>query len=327
MKKVFNAIIYVVIICLLGCNSSIKEDRALPYRFASKEEAIKYYLSNDEYFNSFSEYDIQYRSQSIDGNVESVKEYGAKQMLEFTDNEKEILSSAMDELETIIKDNGYHLPKIDEIVFIKSTQKEEGGSVAYTHGTQIYMNNIIPIYLRTSKENHEKGLYVLAHEIFHCLTRCNKDFRSDIYKLINFTVNDKDFEIADEVKRITISNPDVEHHDAYATFNINNKDKDCYMLNISAKPFEKPGDEYSTYYKFILVPVNKEADDKDYYIIDEAKDYWNVFGENTKYVADPEECMADNFGYALSYGLNGSIKYNNPEIIEGIIDILKNNKY
>lgn len=146
MKKVFKGIIYVVIICLLGCNSTIKEDRALPYRFASKEEAIKYYLSNDEYFNSFSEYDIQYRSQSIDGNVESVKEYGAKQMLEFTDNEKEILSSAMDELETIIKENGYHLPRIDEIVFIKSTQKEEGGSVAYTHGTQIYMNNIIPIY-------------------------------------------------------------------------------------------------------------------------------------------------------------------------------------
>ena len=40
---------------------------------------------------------------------------------------------------------------------------------------------------------------------------------------------------------------------------------------------------------------------------------------------DPEECMADNFSLALTYGMEGpdGIGYPNPEIIKGIIDYLK----
>ena len=30
---------------------------------------------------------------------------------------------------------------------------------------------------------------------------------------------------------------------------------------------------------------------------------WEVFGENRDYVIDPEECMADNFAYALTFVL------------------------
>ena len=42
-------------------------------------------------------------------------------------------------------------------------------------------------------------------------------------------------------------------------------------------------------------------------------------------IIDPEECMADNFAYAIVYGLDGQDGkgYNSPEIIEGIIDYLK----
>lgn len=330
MKRVIRIISYLVILVLFGCSinaNNIKQDRALPYRIVNQDEAIKYYLSNDEYFNNYSEYDIQYRTQNKAGTIETLKEYGANQMRDFSDKEKEAINLAMDELETILKEKGYHLPNIDEIVFIKSTQKEEGGSVAYTHGTQIYMSNILPLYLTSHKDNHQKGLSILAHEIFHSLTRNNSDFRKDMYSLINFNVVDNDFEIPSEIKRITISNPDVEHHDAYATFTINNKKRDCYMLNICTKSFEKEGDQYTSYFKIILIPVNKEIDDKDYYFVEESQDYWNIFGENTKYIADPEECLADNFGYALVYGLDGTMKYKKPEIIREMIDLLSSGKY
>ena len=55
-----------------------------------------------------------------------------------------------------------------------------------------------------------------------------------------------------------------------------------------------------------------------------AEDFIEVFGDNTDYVIDPEECMADNFGYALTYGMDGPTGggYPNPEIIEGIFAIL-----
>lgn len=49
-----------------------------------------------------------------------------------------------------------------------------------------------------------------------------------------------------------------------------------------------------------------------------------MFGTNTGYVIEPKECMADNFAFAMLYGEEGKNNqgYPNPEIIQGIIDIV-----
>ena len=61
-----------------------------------------------------------------------------------------------------------------------------------------------------------------------------------------------------------------------------------------------------------------------YYTPEQAENFDEIFGTNTDYVLDPEECMADNFGYTLAYGMDGpkGDGYPNPEIIEGIMDFL-----
>ena len=58
--------------------------------------------------------------------------------------------------------------------------------------------------------------------------------------------------------------------------------------------------------------------------MDDKTNYKEVFGANTDYDIDPEECMADNFKYAMYYGIEGKDGqgYANPEIIQGIIDIV-----
>ena len=71
-----------------------------------------------------------------------------------------------------------------------------------------------------------------------------------------------------------------------------------------------------------LIPI----DGRDtYYTPAQASNFYEIFGENTGYVVDPEECMADNFAYALVYGIKGRDNqgYPNPEIIQGIIDYLQ----
>ena len=90
-----------------------------------------------------------------------------------------------------------------------------------------------------------------------------------MYQLIHFTVQDEDFPIPPSVEEYFISNPDVEHHNAYATF--------------------------------------------------------EILGKNTDYVVDPEECMADNFGFLIAYDKDGpeGKGYPNPEIIEGIRSYLQ----
>lgn len=47
-----------------------------------------------------------------------------------------------------------------------------------------------------------------------------------------------------------------------------------------------------------------------------------LFGKNTEYVTAAEECLADNFAFAILFGKNG-IKYNSPEIIANIIEYMK----
>jgi len=47
-----------------------------------------------------------------------------------------------------------------------------------------------------------------------------------------------------------------------------------------------------------------------------------VFGRSTGCVVDPEECMADNFSFAMAYGPDGA-EYPNPEIIEAILEYIK----
>lgn len=306
-----------------------KINTKIKFRFADLKEAQKLYLSNTEYLNNFSKYDLEYKLNKKDATLEEFKDFGVSQMLEFTTKEKELISKQIADMEKTLENQKMNLPFYEEIIFIKSTQKEENGSLAYTHSTQIYLGEKLFDYF--DDKNIRKRFFfetVIWHELFHCITRTNKTFRKDMYKIINFTVMEKDFIIPKSIYDISISNPDVEHHDSYATFNINGKNIDCYMVLTASKPFNKPGDCFFNCMQSSIVPIDSKGE---YYLPEDAKNFWEIFGKNTPYVIDPEECLADNFSYAIlneEYKKCFEIKmtklnFKNPEIIEKIINYLK----
>ena len=307
-----------------------KKNTKIKYRFADLNEAQKLYLSNTEYIDNFSQYDLDYKLNKKNATLKEFKDFGVSQMLEFTDKEKEIISNQIAKMEKTLEKQEMNLPFNEEIIFIKSTQKEENGSLAYTHGTQIYLGKNIFNYF--DEINIRKNFYfesVFWHELFHCITRSNKIFRKDMYQIIHFTVMEKDFIIPKSIYDISISNPDVEHHDSYATFSINGKNIDCYMVLTASKPFNEPGDSFFNCMQSSIVPIDSKGE---YYLPEDTDNFWEIFGENTSYVIDPEECMADNFSYAI---LNEEyekyleckmtkLNFRSPEIIEKIINYLKN---
>ncbi len=69
----------------------------------------------------------------------------------------------------------------------------------------------------------------------------------------------------------------------------------------------------------VLVPI--DATDTNY-DINTVPDFWEKVGRNTEYVFAPEECLADNFSYAITYGLDGK-EYKTPELIRKIITTLQ----
>ena len=299
-----------------------KEDnQQIPYRFADREEGQKLLLSNTKYYDGFTENDLQFRLQSKNTAMEEYLSFAKDQVMDFSSAQKALIRDIMDQIEEIITDKGYQLPPLDEITFVCTTMKEECGAGAYTHGTQIYIGESILDSCVENKEYESQMLFVVVHEVFHCLTRCNPDFRADMYKMIHFTVQEKEYELPQSVLEYYISNPDVGHHDAWASFIIDGKPKNCFMAFATKKHFEKEGDSFFDTGTAVLVPV--DGSDQ-YYYPEDASNFNEVLGENTGYTIDPEECMADNFAFLVAYDKDGpeGEGYKTEEIIDGIRDYL-----
>ena len=297
----------------------------IPHRYASAQEGRDIMLSNTEYYDSLTQNDIDFRMRKSSATMEELLEASGESISDFSFFEKWYLNSRLARMVLHLKLKGYDLPEAEKIVFIKADMEMESGASGYTHGTQIYLSgDMVTIYALMSiipgfSEYMDKLLY---HELFHCLTRSNPQFRADMYSLIHFTVTDTEYELPPCVLERYISNPDVEHHNAYATFLIDGQQIDCYTAWITTKSYAEAQSGFMSNDATVLVPV----DGTDvYYTREQASNFDEVFGTNTGYVTDPEECMADNFAYAMLYGMKGDDGkgYPNPEIIQGIIDYLK----
>ena len=286
------------------------------YRFADAEEGKRLKMENVEYFDGLNQCDLDFRLQKKGGTLDEFKTLAASQLVDFTEEEKQALDWAMAELERRIAKQGIKPPASEEIIFIKSNMKDEDEASAYTHGTQIYLGKSFTARLLSEdQELRDEGVYILGHELFHCLTRSNPDFRASMYKIISFDVQDEDYVFGPDVAERIISNPDVEHHNSSALFTIGGEQKRCTVVFYAKKFFEKSGDNFFDYGGTGLVPVD---DTNTLYDSEEASDFWEVFGKNTDYVIDPEEAMAENFGFLVGYGRDGK-NYETPQIIDAIL--------
>ena len=297
----------------------------IPHHYASAQEGRDVMLSNTEYYDNMTQNDIDFRVRKSGATREELLELSRQSVGDFSFLDKWYINSRLARMALHFKLKGYNIPELEEIVFINADMQMESGASGYTHGTQIYLNgDLVSIYafmnvIPGAGEYMDKLLY---HELFHCLTRNNARFRADMYSLIHFTVTDTEYELPSCVLERYISNPDVEHHNSYATFLIDGNPVDCYTAYTTTKSYAEAQSGFMFNEAVVLVPV----DGSDvYYEREQASNFDEIFGKNTGYVIDPEECMADNFSYAMLYGMKGDDGkgYPNPEIIQGIIDYLK----
>ena len=319
VKKVFLIIAAILLVWLLT-DIIVTEVYAgkIPHHYASAKEGRELMLSNTEYYENVTQIDIDNRLGKSGGTLDELLEASTAEVKSFNIFEKYIIDRRIANMAKTIARNDYELPYLEEIVFIKTDMTVEGMAASgYTHGTQIYLNST-NIMISVIPEAGNFFEQLLWHELFHCLTRNNPEFRSEMYSIIHFTVTGTEYELPPCIKDLYRSNPDVEHHNSYATFNINGQDIDCFVVWIymqqedGSYPDDTP----------VLVPIDGTDT---YYLPEQASNFNEVFGGNTDYTIDPEECLADNFKYAMYYGIDGwnGQGYPNPEIIQDIIDVMK----
>ena len=294
--------------------------QGLLFGFADAKEGVVLITGNQDYLKGLTQNDLDFRMQKKDATLEEYISFAGQQVRDFTEAEKEGISTCMQNVWEICEKNQYTLPEVGEITFVKTTMEEESGAAAYTHGTQIYLSEgLVSFFSSEDRWARDYGTTVLVHELFHCLTRNDAGFREDMYGIIGFRIQEEEFSFGAEVREQMLSNPDVGKHNSYATFRIDGQDRECVVVLASTRPFQKPGDNMFNLMMVGLVPIDNLSV---MYPSDRAENFWEVFGHNTDYVIDPEEALADNFSYAIMYGETG-MNYKSPEIIKAICKYLK----
>lgn len=290
------------------------------FRFATRAEAQMLITELDDYTRNWNQFDIDVRLQKPQGRKSALLQFAMDQTLNWSDEEKARVSKTMKSLDAEIKKQKYNLEFPKEIVFVKTTQKEEGNAEAYTRMNWIAIGEEA---LKSSSDTDLK--YLVAHELFHLLTRQNANFKKDMYQIIGFEVAEKEILFPSDLAEMRISNPDISRYDSYGTFTIGGQKQYCTMVIYTDKPYN--GNTLFDYMKIGLVPLNGEfipvqkSGKTIIYSLDEAEDFYTQVGKNTSYVINPEEIMADNFAYTLI----GKKDLPNPEIIQKTQKVLKAN--
>ena len=324
MKKLTVCLIALVLLSMMliaGCSAEAAVAETawttkLTAHFATVEEGKQLMRDRTLFHDQITDSTLNFFLQRKGGTLEDYIEYSADQVMEFTPEEMQRVNDTLAWLQDVLERNGLQLPDPGGITFVKSTTQEALGSAGYTSAGTIFLGWFV-----YSPEYYTDDMFrqVVVHEISHCLSRLYPEYRQALYSLIHFTVLDHDFDIPEEIRSRIIANPDVEHHDSYATFTINGVKKDCYLVFLSDSVFEKPGDTFFAGKYTGIVPL----DEPRIYRVDEVGDFWDVVGQNTDYAEDPEEVTATNFSYAIVNLDEGYESFKSPEILEGIIAYLK----
>jgi len=351
MRKTFTKILLLAGLILTVFTACQKDDGSsvnnhLRYHFASQTEGRQLKMANTAYIDGLSQYDLDWKTWHSGATLAEYKVLAEEQIMDFTEDEKQVIKSAMDFVESRCTELGFQLPLHDEIVFIKSNMADEGYAAGYTHKNEIYLDAYVLGYAVQASHGAYNDFYreyylhftheLVAHEIFHVLTRGDAQFRQWMYSLVGFTVMDHEVEFGPAVRSLLMSNPDVERNDNWAEFTIGGVKRRCTLTAVYTSSYAEaaaidPEANFFYYTQGVLVPLDEP---NTMIPIDQATDFYDIMGHNSDYFFAAEEYLADNFSYLIAYGLDGRydfdwdqerivfIPYPTPQLIRSMHNML-----
>jgi hypothetical protein len=239
-------------------------------------------------------------------------------VLNWTDENIILIDGLLKEIDGEFKQRGMVIPFIDNINLVKMTSKEEGGAMGYTRGNTIYVADYI-MYKPKVKIKE-----ILTHELFHILTRSSFPFKQEMYSIIRFTALDKIIDLTTMNQRCRfVSNPDVSNSCSYIELKDWDGKEHRLLMTTLARSNYHGGSLFKYIQPYFLeldsehnimtygdnLPVRKSIYGEYY------KDFIMKVGQNTGYMVNPEEILAENFRMAV---LGEIDEVPDPEIINNI---------
>ena len=284
--------------------------------FASIEEGTTILAEPDEFVQRLSPFDRAARLKTKKDVSEAEYIYFVKRnVMNWSPSENALVEGAISELRPQLQALSLEWPRT--IYLIKTSGKEEGGA-AYTRGSAIVLPSV-ELVIGTQQSIRK----IIAHELFHILTRSNENLKERLYASIGFH---QCGEIAFPVKLrlVKITNPDAPKNDHCIRLTVAGRPTWAIPILYShvAKYDEGRGGEFFDYLnaQFLLldgnedrVPRNATYNEANVRLVDinDVSGFLEQVGKNTDYVIHPEEILADNFALLVQ----GESRVPSPEIL------------
>ncbi len=290
--------------------------------FATVAQAREILTRRDDFIRALSPFDRAVRMKSgKDVSEADFLAFVGEHNLEWTDAEKEKISTALEPLQEKFKTLALPFPKT--VLLIKTTGGEDSNS-PYTRSHAI----ILP--QATIAKPVDEFRKVLIHELFHILSRANPTLRDRLYAAIGF-VKCEEAEYPAELKPVKLTNPDAPSNTH--CISLKHAGQDIWAIPIL---YSRTNRYDTTTHRSLFTylqprllavahdPANPAAKPsftgKDTKILrlEETTGFYEQVGQNTKYIIHPEEIVADNFGLLISGGKAAS-----PDVLQKIEAVLK----
>lgn len=288
--------------------------------FASPEEASAILGRVDDYVSRMGRFDRMLRLKT--GN-----EVTQPQFLEFvTGNvlpwnvaERARMAALVATLALRLKELQAPLPA--RVLLVKTTGREEAG-VAHTRA------NAIMLSAQSLAATDAELTALLAHELFHVMTRHDAAFRARAYRSIGFQLC-PEIVLPEALARLRITNPDAPLHDAFIEVVAGGETLPVMPILLSrSETFDAAvGEDITDYWMLRLLALRPSArpggmdpllrdGEPVLFSVPEVSGFFERVGSNTGYIIHPEEILADNLALMLS-----GQSVNNPEVLRRLREV------
>jgi len=288
---------------LLAVTANAKADgswSAETFVFATREEAAQALGASDDYTTQMTPLDRAARMKTDAAvSAEDYRRFAADAARDWTSEERDGLRADIIKLLPALA--ALHVPTPQRILLIKTSGAEEGNA-AYTRGDAVMIPEIMA-------DGDKDGLqWILAHEIFHVVSRQNPALREQLYAAIGFNKVDP-FPLPPEIAEHLVTNPDVQGNDHMVRVTVDDREVcGTPILQFVIDRYDpQQGGDFFNYMKDRFLYSPRIAERKDGVPIDlqvtasnRVVGYERRIGENTTYDFHPEEILAENFAMMLT---------------------------
>ncbi len=285
--------------CVLAAESG----PAVEFCFPDVSTAQKLLGQEDTYTATASAFDRKVRmGAATDPGIRKYLEFVSAQVVPWNPKSRDAVEKAVDAIQTPLSSLAIRLQS--PVNLIHTTGREESGA-AYTRGNEI----IFPT--RELGSRNKPPTKLLAHELFHVISRQHPDLRDQLYQLIGFEKANP-IKLPAKLSHLRITNPDAPVIQHVMQLKLTPEESVHIAPMLIAKSDYKINGPSSlfAYLSFKLMQVKQtpagwiaELDDNQpIYHSPQTADFQRQIGSNTGYIIHPEEILADNFALIMTDG-------------------------